>query len=209
MAPFPFAEKPLYAFVNEIGQACSPTFPRSFLCSVAFAGHVMGAESALAVLESKRLTGAAAKFFKEKRKLVQKSPLTVAQVKILEGIVSNRSKRKLPDRVAAGFFLWLITARARFSDGQNSGVLTLDTCETRDGVNGYVEANVARTKSSMTLERKTRFLPMAGGHPEVENVFISQIVVLLTVPTKQSLLSGGVATVGRHLGDDPSHWGTF
>ncbi len=41
------------------------------------------------------------------------------------------------------------------------------------------------------------------------NVFISQIVVLLTVPTKKSLLSGGVATVGRHLGDDPSHWGTF
>ena len=42
-----------------------------------------------------------------------------------------------------------------------------------------------------------------------KNVFISQIVVLLTVPTKKSLLSGGVATVGRHLGDDPSHWGTF
>ncbi len=46
--------------MNEIGQVCAPTFPRSFLCSVAFAGHVMGAESALAVLESKRLTGAAA-----------------------------------------------------------------------------------------------------------------------------------------------------
>ena len=162
LTPFPFAEKPLYAFVNEIGQVCAPTFPRSFLCSVAFAGHVMGAESALLALESRRLTGAAAKFFKEKRKLVQKSPLTVAQVKILESIVSNRSKRKLPDRVAAGFFLWLIAARARFSDGQNSGILTLDTCETADGVNGYLEANVARTKSSMTLERKTRFLPMAG-----------------------------------------------
>ena len=76
--------------------------------------------------------------------------------------MANSSKRKLPDRVAAGFFLWLIAARARFSDGQNSGVLTLDTCETADGVNGYLEANVARTKSSMTLERKTRFLPMAG-----------------------------------------------
>ncbi len=94
--------------------------------------------------------------------MVQKAPLTVAQVKILESIASNRSKRKLPDRVAAGFFLWLIAARARFSDGQNSGILTLDTCETADGVNGYLEANVARTKSSMTLERKTRFLPMAG-----------------------------------------------
>ena len=47
------------------------------------------------------------------------------------------------------------------------------------------------------------------GHPEVENVFISQIVAPLTVPIRKSLLSGGVATVGRHLGDDPSHWGTF
>ena len=68
VAPFPFVEKPLYAFVNEIGQVCAPTFPRSFLCSVAFAGHIMGAESALVALESRRLTGAAAKFFKEKRK---------------------------------------------------------------------------------------------------------------------------------------------
>ncbi len=40
LTPFPFAEKSLYAFVNEIGQVCAPTFPRSFLCSVAFAGHV-------------------------------------------------------------------------------------------------------------------------------------------------------------------------
>ena len=132
--------------MNEIGQVCAPTFPRSFLCSVAFAGHIMGAGPALVALESRRLTGAAAKFFKEKRKLVQKSPLTVAQVKILEGIVSNRSKRKLPDRVAAaGFFLWLKAARARFSDGQNSGVLTLDTCETPDGVNGYVYENLTAT----------------------------------------------------------------
>ena len=162
MLPFPFVEKSLYAFVNEVGKQAAPTFARSFLCSVAFAGHIMGAESALVVLESKRLTGAAAKFFSEKRKLCQKPPLTVAQVKILEDIVCGKLNRKLPDRVAAGFFMWLIAARARFSDGQNSGILTLDTCMTPDGVTGYAEANVVRTKSSMTLERKTRFLPMAG-----------------------------------------------
>jgi len=101
-SPIPFEEILLYKFVSDVGAKAAPTFSRSFLCSVAFTGHVLGCESAVKVLESRRLTGAAAKHFKEKRKTQQKPPLSVAHVKVLEEIVLGiPQKRKIADRLMA------------------------------------------------------------------------------------------------------------
>ena len=161
--PIPFEEVLMYKFVCDVGAKAAPTFSRSFLCSVAFTGHVLGCESAVKVLESRRLTGAAAKFFKEKRKTQQKPPLTVKHVMLLEEIVLGiQQKRKVADRLMAGFILWLVTARARYSDGQSAGVLQLDAVETDEGLCGYLEARVSRSKTSMTAEKRTKYLPMAG-----------------------------------------------
>lgn len=162
-SPIPFEEILLYKFVSDVGAKAAPTFSRSFLCSVAFTGHVLGCESAVKVLESRRLTGAAAKHFKEKRKTQQKPPLSVAHVKLLEEIVLGiPQKRKIADRLMAGFCMWLVTARARYSDGQSAGVLQLDAVETGEGLCGYIEARVSRSKTSMTVEKRTKYLPMAG-----------------------------------------------
>ena len=76
------------------------------------------------------------------------------------GKVANYSAA---DKVAAGFFLFAIYARARHSDAQNSSALEEDLCEDEDGdVTGFLEARIERSKTSTTLERKTRWLPMVA-----------------------------------------------
>ena len=90
----------------------------------------------------------------QKRKLKQRNSLRVADVLLLERICCKLEGRPLQDRVAAGFFLFLLFARARYSDGQNVASLK-DT-------SNYLECKVGRSKTSFTLERKTRYLPMAA-----------------------------------------------
>ena len=88
---------------------------------------------------------------------MQRPPLTVSQIVHLEDIVLNSHKTEY-DRVAAGFFLFVLMGRLRFSDGQQICQLQLD--QQPDGF-GFVEAVAAKTKTSVSLERKTRHLPVA------------------------------------------------
>ena len=60
------------------------------------------------------------------------------------------------DRIASGYFLFLVFGRARYSDGQRVTTLKIDSG------GHFLEAEVKRSKSSMTLERKTRLLPIAA-----------------------------------------------
>ena len=73
---------------------------------------------------------------------------------MLERICCGLEGKSAQDRHAAGFFLFLLYARARYSDGQNVASLA-DSPK-------YLEFKVGRSKTSFTLERKTRFLPMAA-----------------------------------------------
>ena len=159
--PIPFTEAMAYSFLQDEGEKSAATFARSFVCALAFSFHVVQSDSAKQCVQSKRVTGIATKCFLRKRALVQKAPLRVEHVKALESIVTQ-SKYRLSDRVAAGFFCYLIYARARFSDGQHSGNMTLDLATEEGATSGYVEALVVRSKSSYTIERKTRRLPMVA-----------------------------------------------
>ena len=158
--PFPYTEASLYAFLEVVGESASPSFGRSFLCSVAFCIHVIGMPTSVCVM-SQRVSGLAAKYFMNKRKLRQKPPLLTEHVMFLEEIVLGLRNKGAVDRVAAGFFCFLVYARARFSDGQASGNLTLDIAS-GDSPVGYIQADITRSKSSMSLERKTRFLPIVA-----------------------------------------------
>ena len=159
MAAIPFTEAMVNNFLQDAGAKAAATFSRSFVCSLAFAVHILQCNSAKECVSSKRITGLAAKHYLKKRELQQKEPLKVEHVRALEFIVIN-AKYKLYDRVAAGFFCYLIYARARFSDGQHSGNIKLDLATEEGATSGYLEAGVTRSKSSYTLERKTRHLPM-------------------------------------------------
>ena len=160
--PIPFSEAVVYAFINDEGSRSAPTFPRSFCCALAFVGHVIGCPSALGCVDSKRVIGHAAKCYKEKRMLKQKPPIKVEHVRILENILQGKPKLKTQDKVAAGFFLWMIYARARFSDAQAASTIVEDVVNKGSGPFGFIEAQVHRSKTSVSLERKTRYLPMTA-----------------------------------------------
>ena len=168
MLPFPFVEKSLYAFVNEVGKQAAPTFARSFLCSVALCRAISWELNQRLWFWS--LRGSLVRRQSSSARngsCVQKPPLTVAQVKILEDIVCGKLNRKLPDRVAAGFFMWLIAARARFSDGQNSGILTLDTCiDSGWGSQDTQRANVGEDKELYDFGAEDKIPPPWQGRSE-------------------------------------------
>ncbi|CAE7373283.1 PRSS12, partial [Symbiodinium microadriaticum] len=163
VSPFPITESSAYHYMQVTGEKCAATYLRSFVGTLAFLKHVTGAFLDDDVF-SPRITGLAAKHYMTKRKLQQKPPLHAKHVFALEEIVCGKvANYSAADKVAAGFFLFAIYARARHSDAQNSSALEEDLCEDEDGdVTGFLEARIERSKTSTTLERKTRWLPMVA-----------------------------------------------
>ena len=153
--PFPIKEHEVYRFLKDSDTA--PTFPRSFVTSVSFAKHVLGLLQTDEVLGSCRVKGYMAIHFARKRKLVQRPPLTVKQIEHLELCVKD-CNRTMYDRTAAGFFLLLVFGRLRFSDGQAISSMELEV-PVRSS-HGYLECAAERCKTSTTLEKRTRLLPV-------------------------------------------------
>ena len=153
--PFPICEHVAYQFLKNVDSA--PSFPRSFITSVAFAKHVLGLMHADSILQSCRIKGFAALHYTKKRKLVQRPPLTVAQVSQLEECVRD-TNRTLYDRAAAGFFLVLVFGRLRFSDAMSISSMELEV--PMDADHGYLECAAERCKTGTSLEKRTRLLPV-------------------------------------------------
>eukprot|EP00435_Cladocopium_sp_Y103_P057781 s503_g20.t1 len=135
----------------------APSYLRSLLLAISFANFHFGLDGADAVLSSGRIRGCSSKHYAEKRKLVQRPPLSQEQVVALERIVLDESRTDV-DRIGAGFFLVLVYGRLRFSDAQHVSNLILDMPNPRQG---FLEGTAGRTKTSVSLERKCRFLPIA------------------------------------------------
>ena len=155
----PLEEYRVYDFIKAM-QDAAPSFPRSFLLSVSFATHILGLIGGMAVCDSKRIDGAVKSHYEQRAKVRQRPPLTVAQVKVLEHVVNNTGK-SVYDRVMAGYFLLLVYGRLRFSDGQRITGMRLEMVHVDDELVGFLECAAERTKTSVSLERKVRFLPIA------------------------------------------------
>eukprot|EP00435_Cladocopium_sp_Y103_P055304 s792_g18.t1 len=157
---FPIEESMVYDYIKSQSN-WAPTAPRSFLISLSFAFHIFGLARGDVSAKSGRVKGVAEKHYAERRKIAQRPPLTVAQITMLENTVHDDSRSGY-DRIAAGFFLVLVYGRLRYSDGLQLVDLQLDTHRTEDGgITGFLEAQATRTKTSVTLERKVRYLPVA------------------------------------------------
>ena len=159
--PFPVFERNVYNFMVEVGNSAAPTFLRSFLVSLTFCNFVLGLTGSDDAIASQRVQGCARESYLMKRKLQQRPPLSVAQVKALEQYVSSMMGTPR-DVYAAGCFLLCIYMRARFSDMQHMTDIVVDEVVNEGNVAGYIEAKVTRSKSAYTTERKTMFLPMAA-----------------------------------------------
>lgn len=153
--PFPLSEPLVYAFLKA--KDVAPTFPRSFMTSVAFSKHILGLMHAEEVLDSGRIRGHSAIHYVRKRKLLQRPPLTVQQIICLEECVRDVA-RTMYDRIASGFFLLLVFGRWRFSDGQSITEMELE--RPLGSETGYLECSAERCKTSTSLEKRTRLLPV-------------------------------------------------
>ena len=158
--PWPLQEGMVYAYFKEVGPSTAPTHLRSCLISMSFAMHVLGLYGVRSVLESGRVRGVSAEHFSRKRALRQRDPLTVMQVIVLERCVMDGTAAD-KDRVAAGFFLVCIYGRLRYSDALHINSVKLDVQRVQGKVIGFLEATCKRTKTMMSLETKTRLLPVA------------------------------------------------
>ena len=128
---FPLVESVVYSYMlhEESKPAVAPTYLRSFVSSLAFCHYVMGLVGAKSIVESKRVTGLAYKMYLMKRKTESGSPFKIIEVKILESVLAGVHERSWADRHAAGCFLFMIYARARFSDMMNVSSISLDAHE--------------------------------------------------------------------------------
>ena len=133
----------------------------------------MGLVGAKCIVESKRVTGLAYKMYLTKQKTASRSPFKISEVKILESVLAGAHKRSWADRHAAGCFLVMIYARARFSDNHmmNVSSISLDAHEIAGERFGYVEAEVTRSKTSYSLDRRVRLLPMSATIKGISNFF--------------------------------------
>ena len=161
LKPLPLCEEVVYFFMQFEEDTAAPTFFKSFLSSLGFSLHVLGLVSAKHVIESKRIRGLSDKCYLAKRKTRSRQPLRVDELQTLEEVVLGRKGRSIADRHAAGCFLFMVYARARFSDMLNVGKLDFDPAESCSG-RGYIEAQVARSKTSFSMDRKVRLLPMTA-----------------------------------------------
>lgn len=157
--PWPVSERLVYGFLKS-DEKFAPTFPRSFMVSLSFSRHVLGLRGEIDTSLSGRTKGFADVWFLKKRRLIQKSPLSVAQVIHLEKTVMD-ARRSMVDRIGAGFFLFTLYARARYTDALNVSSLTEDVVTVDGEKCGFLEAQSKRVKTNLTLEKKTRFLPMS------------------------------------------------
>ena len=110
---------------------------------------------------SGRTKGVSHAWFVRKRNLLQRPPLSVAQLTRLEDIVGDE-RRAPQDRIAAGFFCFVAYSRSRYSDALNVTDLKLDVVVVNGKKPGFIEAQTNRVKTSLTLQKKTMFLPISA-----------------------------------------------
>ncbi|CAE7236627.1 unnamed protein product [Symbiodinium sp. CCMP2456] len=209
VAAFPFSEESLYAFACECEGKCAPSFLKSLMSSISFCFHILGAGSAQEAMNSKRLVGVAKACYLTKRKRFQRPPLTTEMVLRLERLVVSSSGDRV-DRFIAGFFLLSVYMRGRYSDTQNMCNIFEDRpSPDPTGLGGYLQADVARSKTAYTTERKTQLLPMVAPRHGLsdEDWFTawSQVRKDLKVPIGEGKpVLPAILTTGHWAGHPPS-----
>ena len=156
---FPLEEYRVYDYVKSVADT-APSYPRSFMLSISFVTHVLGLLGGLEVCSSKRIDGAVKLHYEKRTKVRQRPPLIADQIKTLERVVTN-SNKSVYDRIMAGYFLMLLYGRLTFSDGQRIIGMRLELVHVDSKPVGFLEYSAERTKTSISLERKVRYLPIA------------------------------------------------
>ena len=116
---FPIDESGIYLYMSSVADSSAATYLKSFLGTMAFIKHVLGADVDDTVFNP-RVYGIASLKFLEKRKLQQRPPLTVFQVKALEetlaGIIDGIVNRTALQLGSSFLPSWLVRGTAMLRD---------------------------------------------------------------------------------------------
>ena len=154
-SPFPFHEPVIYAYRCFLRSSKAPaTRVQSMMQAMGFCIHVIGMVAEQGIENSARLKGASISSFMRKRELVQRNPLTTAQVQRLETLLVAGHFDPV-DEIYVGFALFMTHCRMRFSDSQQMSYEPV--------VNGeFLECSTSVFKTANTTKRRRVPLPVVG-----------------------------------------------
>ena len=140
-----------------IDSKAAATTPSGFVSALNFSAELLDAQGAAEAAKSARIRGAAQSHFGTKRILKQAKVLKTEWVTILESAVYAALDPK--DKIAAGFFCFLVHARPRFSDAMFVNVLELDVDKFGSG---FVEGGATDVKTARSAQLRTQLMPLVA-----------------------------------------------
>ena len=156
ISAFPVEEKKAYLYVKHLVEnKAAPTLPAAFKSALAFAGAVIKLDGSLEAAMSGRIVGATNQHKMTKRPRKFAARLTTDMVRMLEHAVMNATDQA--DRIAAGFFCFMLHGRNRKHDLMFAEKLFLDLDASNEG---YLEAAASKVKTARTTELKLLLMPL-------------------------------------------------
>ena len=165
-APFPLREKDLFHYMQELrdNESTAPSAGRSFLEAVKFTSAILGLDGNVVELGTARLSGVASQLALRAGPILQASPLTVVQVRLLERLLVETEDLK--DKVVIGGALVLLYGCGRLSDGQRAVRMICDWDVEKKfdpssfEEQGFIELQVLNHKTARSEKLKRTFLPL-------------------------------------------------
>ena len=155
---FPCTESEAYMLLNQHRINKGPASRRkAYLEAFAFCKFVLNVDEITPVLQSKRCFGTAVR--NEQEVLKQASPLLVCELITLHDLTHDKSS--LWDAVFAGAVLFVVYARARWSDAQHVEKIIADMGFEEDTI-AFIEGRTSVHKSLNATAFKHRILPLVA-----------------------------------------------
>ena len=152
----PFTEEVVWEFLNALQSSqAAPSTGSSLLSAFRYSKFVFGFSVLDDILSSKRIQGLTELMFVNRRYLKQAKVLSVNQVCELRKLVKNGGLCDI-DRAAAGYLLVALYGRCRHSDLACVEEVVKDF----DSSGGYLEIRTAVHKTSRSIQKKVRLLPI-------------------------------------------------
>ena len=151
---FPCNEQSLYTVLCDLrSDGAPPSRGKGILEAVAFVRYTMGIVECDELLKGRRCWGAATSDEPLQRK--QASPLHVKELERLHHLLEHDADGW--NRLFCGTMLFMIYARARWSDAQHAVKISFDKFE---GHSQYVEVLTGHHKTMRALQHRHQFLPL-------------------------------------------------
>lgn len=155
VSPFPITESIVYQYFCKLRlDSAASSKAASFKSCLAFALGMLGLNGVQEILDSSRISGAVFDQMLTRKPLKQRRALLAEEIYRLEMIC--RTAVDVRDRVFSGFMLFLAYGRVRNSDTYSCIRILWDFVGVDEG---FVQVDVADTKTSRSIAKRNRFLP--------------------------------------------------